>query len=159
VMVWGRDGLYDIPVSGGDSVLAIERVTPKYETPPLFTAVNRDRSCIMYSDLITCPQDRSQILLHEHMGEMPAGTTVCNFMDMSFHPTRKEVIFALTCGDGEGYIIDKIGTYDMDTNEFVILDTLVGMTPCFWPVYSPQGNKIAYQCNGHTYIAYRIDKI
>jgi hypothetical protein len=93
------------------------------------------------------------------MGEMPAGTTVCNFMDMSFHPTRKEVIFALTCGDGEGYIIDKIGTYDMDTNEFVILDTLVGMTPCFWPVYSPQGNKIAYQCNGHTYIAYRIDKI
>jgi hypothetical protein len=157
IMVWGDGGLYDVSVATGDSVLVIERVTPKYETPPLFTAVARNRSCIMYSDMITCLPDRSKVLLHEHMGEMPAGTSVCGFSDMSFHPTRLEVLFGLSCDDGERYIVDRIGTYDLVTEAFVILDTLLGMTPCFWPAYSPQGNKIAYQCNGHTYIAYRGD--
>jgi hypothetical protein len=156
MMIWGRDGLYDIPVSGGDSVLVIEKVKRK---SPLYTAVNHDRSWVMYGSGITLLKDHSRVSLYERLSALPAGTNLCGFMYPSFHPTKREVLFALSCDDGESYSVNRIGTYDVDTQEFVILDTLLGMTPCFWPVYSPHGNKIAFQANGHTYIAYRIDKI
>ncbi len=154
VMRWGSDGLYDVSLQSGDSVKVIDRPRA-YLCVPAFTSVSPDRSHVMFDGQIVNLSDQSKVTLSVPEAAVPAGALGCGFGFTSFHPSGKEIVFELSCDDDNREIGTAVGTYDLTTAEYVILDNLIGLSNCQTPAYSPDGSKIALISEGHAYIIYR----
>jgi hypothetical protein len=158
--VWEMDGLYILNLDKSYSV-KITHGTPGVDAP---TAVSQDMSYVFRRGLLKRIPDSAQINVYDFAGARPSGTFGCGFLFVSFNPKTTEILFNQTCdGDypsGGEFVVDRIGTFDYVTNEFTILDTLIGIEGCTAPVYAPDGRKVAFLDNDdyRAYIIYREEK-
>jgi hypothetical protein len=61
----------------------------------------------------------------------------------------------MSCDLSETEVVPSIGTFDYITNQYSIIDSLIGIYGCTTPAYSPDGAKIAFMANCKAYIIYR----
>ena len=161
--IYRRTGSYS-PNTGGDvyvvradlkdSVRAFERSYSDSVRSP-------NRSHIITGGVITRLADSSLIIMDSLIGEYPEGTVQCGFIRTSLNPRAPEALFCVSCDDGQeldAYYVDRIGTFNYVTNEFTILDTLIGIDNGMAPTYAPDGKNIAFFANGKLYIIKREEK-
>jgi len=156
-LCWGTGGLDLITLDQSDSIwLAEDPYRQAFEA-----VINPDRSYFFTHAILTRLSDSVQITLQDYAGDRPAGTFGCGFLFVSFNPKATEMLFNQTCdGDypsGGEFVVDRVGTFNYTTNEFTIIDTLIGIESCTAPVYAPDGRKIAFLDNDDykAYIIYR----
>jgi len=153
---WHADGLYLVNLDHTDSISPV--VSP-HPGGAMTAAISPDTSYVFMGDRLIRVTDSAEINVNDFAGEPPDGTFGCGFMFLSFNPKTTEILFNQTC-DGESpsggeYVIDRIGTFNYSTDEFIILDTVIGIQNCTAPVYAPDGKKIAFLDNDD-YKAYII---
>ncbi len=161
--IYRRTGSYS-PETGGDvyvvradlkdSIRAFDRSYSDSVRSP-------NRSHILMRGVITRLADSSLIIMNSLIGEYPEGTVGCDFPWASLNPRATEALFCVSCDDGQEldpYIVNRIGTINYATNEFTILDTLIGIDNGMAPTYAPDGRNIAFFANGKLYIIKRREK-
>ncbi len=79
----------------------------------------------------------------------------CSYLYYSFNPIYPEIIFEQSCDDGHTVLIERIGIFNFQTNEAVLLEDLTGHQTGSTPIYHPQGKMIAYCSKGKLFIIYR----
>jgi WD40-like Beta Propeller Repeat len=155
VLHWGKDGLYLVKADFSDST----RLAPKpYPTVADAPAINLDRSYIMVGGTIERLADSVIIILDTLVKDGPPKAQGCGFHFGSFNPAAAEVLFEIGCPREETFIGNKIGTFDYLSNRVTILDTLVGIDNCTFPVYAPDGRRIAFIADRQAYIIFRGEK-
>lgn len=157
-----EDGLYIIQVDFGDSTRIstqpYHKATQSYSSNVLQpTNISFDQKYVMFGGTIIRLKDNKKIVLDTLIQKfsIPDGTSGCGFGDESFNPKYTEVAFNLSCDDGVSYISDRMGVFDYTTNQFIILDTLIGMSNCRKPEYSPNGKRFSFISEGNLYILNR----
>jgi len=156
---WFLDsGLYKIDLFGKDST----RITPTlFRHIGPFTAVNSDLSWVSNGGTLIRIADSTCIVMDTIPMQLPDNVVSCGILFTSFNPKASEILFNQSCDgeypSGEELVVDRIGTFNYTTNEFIILDTLIGIESCTAPVYNPDGKKIAFLDNDdyRVYIIYR----
>ncbi len=89
------------------------------------------------------------------IGKRPDGTVGCGISGDLFNPKFPELVFDVGCDNGIDYVVNRVGTYNYETNVFMILDPLVRLAKCSSPACCPDGKKIALLSQGRVYIVYR----
>jgi len=158
IVRWGTDGLYLIALDQSDSTwLAKDPYGQAFEA-----VVSRDYSHVFTLSTLINVSDSTTIDLRKLAGERPAGTFGCGYLFVSFNPKTSEMLFNQTCDgnypSGTEFVVDRIGTFNYTTNEFIILDTITGIQNCTTPVYAPDGKKIAFLADYKAYIIYREEE-
>ena len=159
--VWGDGGLYLKVAGSNDSNWVGPRVAPVgvFLRRP---AWDKNMKYAMIGGTILRVEDTSFIVLDTILGQPPDGTYGCSVELPSLNPHFPEALFNLVCygyespQDHEPMIeLDHIGLFDFDKNTIIILDTLIGISGCSAPAYSPDGESIALLAKGRVYIVYR----
>lgn len=151
VLRWDSLGLYRVTLSGTDSLRICDQPNAAMWKP---TEMSPDRTHIVNGGLLIRLADEQKIVLDTMHFERPAGA-VCSFGFVTFSPIGTEVLFHLSCDDGENQLFDKIGTFDYFTNEFTLLEAGTGLKECVSPIFGPDGHRIAVLCQGVLYIIER----
>ncbi|MBU1318348.1 MAG: hypothetical protein KKH67_04040 [candidate division Zixibacteria bacterium] len=152
IFSWGDDCLYMITGDLGDTV----RFAPKpYEYIPLEPVVSRDLSHYIVGGTMCRIVDSTYIVLDTMISDIKGDSLQCDFLYYSFIPTEPAVIFILVCDDDETFVLESIGSFNYETGELTIIDSIAGMEDFSIPVYSPDGEKIALLSDGKVYILYR----
>lgn len=157
---WGKDGLYRFSVDKHDSV----KIAPKpYDNMIGRPILSSDMSYYVHGGTVYRFADSTYIVLDTIVKRdaYPPGTILCGFSPYgtSFNPVAQEILFELGCengGDGPEYSVTRIGTFNLLTHEFTIINTLIGRTNCSGPSFSPDGTKISCNCDGLNYILYLL---
>ncbi|MEW5995495.1 MAG: hypothetical protein AB1744_14020 [Candidatus Zixiibacteriota bacterium] len=158
---WNADGLYLVNLDQTDSICPV--VSP-HPGAACWQIVKSDMSYVFIRNRLIRVADSAEINVYDFAGARPSGTFGCGFMWVSFNPETTEILFNQTCDgnypSGGEFVVDRIGTFNYATNEFTILDTLIGISSCTAPVYAPDGRKIAFLDNDDfkAYIIYREGK-
>lgn len=154
ILSWGKDGLYMIKCDLSDSV----RIAHKpYGYMPFPPTLSPDRSYYAQGGTILRVIDSTYIVMDTIVKQFPPNTGATDFMYVSFNPIESEVLFNLVFHDADNYEVHRVGTFDYVTNEFTIIDTLIGMEGCRSPAYAAGGKKIAFLHDGKVHILYRED--
>lgn len=151
VLRWDSLGLYRVTLSGTDSLRICGQPNAAMWKP---TEMSPDHTHIVNGGLLIRLADEQKIVLDTMHFERPAGA-VCSFGFVTFSPIGTEVLFHLSCDDGENQLFDKIGTFDYSSNEFKLLNADSGLEDCVSPVFGLDGRKIAVLCQGVLYIIER----
>lgn len=151
----GTDALYFVQMDQKDSIKISNKPYEGYMGLPL--NLSQDRKYIMFGGNIVRLEDDQLIILDTLavVQDKPVGTFGCGFLDGDFNPVASEVTFRLSCDDGHSIVVDRIGIFDYSTNEFVFLDSLLGLSNCRRPAYSPDGKRISFISNGVLYFMVR----
>ena len=151
----GTDALYLVQIDQKDSIKISNKPYKGYMGLPM--NLSSDRKYIMFGGNIVRLADDKLIILDTLavVLDKPEGTYGCGFGSESFNPVATEVAFRLGCGDGHSVAIRRIGVFDYSTNEFTILDSLLGLSNCGRPAYSPDGRRMSFISNGVLYIMVR----
>jgi len=152
ILNWGDDGLYMVTLDGRDSVRLTEKPTKNIIGP---TYINKERTHILMRNLIISLVDSSRISLRSKIGPPAPNTVVCGTAWYSFNPVVSEVLFTITCDDGDNYIVNRLGLYDFKRDSLTVIDSAVGISHCEFGEYSPKGNDVAFFANGKVYILNR----
>lgn len=150
-------GVYEIDLLGQDSVKLAD--LPDWADPVYLglypTQISRDRQYILNDAMLFDFAKSTWINLTPPKDEFPDGTRSCSFVRSWLNPARNEVVGLIDCWDGESYVVERTGIYDIETASMTILDTLVNLPSCLNPCYSPDGRKIAFFSEGKGYILCR----
>ncbi len=149
VLHWGNDGLYLVKADLSDSARLSPRPYPGVEETPV---INSDKSYIMAGGTIERLADSVIVILDTLVKDGPPKAPGCGFHFSSFNPKGAEVLFEMGCPRDETYIGNRIGTFDYLSGRLTILDTLVGIGNCTFPVYAPDGRRIAFLADQQAYI-------
>ena len=144
----GSDGLYVVRVDGQDSVKAFSK-------PYADTVTGYDRTHKLIGGVLYDLRDSTIVVLAEQIGDYPEGTKGCGCSRSYLSPTCPEVLFNIGCDDGVDYVVDRIATYDYTTGTLTVLDTLIGISNCMSPAYSPDGRNIAFFADSKLYLIMR----
>lgn len=141
-------GLYKVDLSGEDSSYIAP--SPFRHIGP-FTAYSLDLSWVANGGTLIRTADSTCIVLDTIPMQLPQNVISCGILFVSFNPKASEILFNQSCdgedSSGKEFVVDRIGTFNYTTKEFIILDSLIGIENCTAPVYSPGGNKIAFLDN------------
>ncbi|MCP4705751.1 MAG: hypothetical protein GY865_14220 [candidate division Zixibacteria bacterium] len=151
----GTDALYLVQIDQQDSIKISNKPYEGYMGLPM--NLSSDRKYIMFGGNIVRLADDKLIILDTLSAvlDKPEGTFGCGFGSESFNPAASEVAFRLTCDDGHSVVVRRIGVFDYSTNEFTILDSVLGLSNCNRPAFSPDGKRISFISNGVLYIMVR----
>jgi len=151
----GTDALYMVQINQKDSIKISNKRYEGYMGLPMH--LSPDRKYIMFGGNIVRLADDKLIILDTlaTVLDKPEGTFGCGFGSESFNPAASEVAFRLTCDDGHSVVVRRIGVFDYSTNEFTILNPLLGLNNCSRPAYSPDGRRISFISNGVLYFMVR----
>lgn len=83
----------------------------------------------------------------------PPNAHVCSFSYPSFNPKYPEALFHQSCEDDEVVISSRVAILNYESNDFLIFDTLVGLSPCAAPAFHTDGNIVAFFSGGNLYLA------
>ena len=152
ILCWGDDGLYRANLTRTDSV----RLAPKpYRHIPLTPVLNSDGTLALLGETLMRLEDSTAYNYFHQTGYVSDSGVHCGLAYVSFNPRFEEILFQLTCDNGDRTIADSIGVYDYRTSELTIFTPPDGNTQCRTPVYAPDGRKIAFWSDGSLYIMYR----
>jgi hypothetical protein len=153
ILEWKEDGLYS---TRGDLQESARITTARpYRRIITRTVANRDFTYAIVRGTLIRFADSSLIVLGTMVKERPPGTNVCGFLRSSFNPKHPEVLFQLSCDDGHFYVVSSIGVFNYSTNEFSLIDPIIGIENCERPSYSPDGSHIAFESAKTVYILNR----
>ncbi|MCX6827813.1 MAG: hypothetical protein NT002_00800 [candidate division Zixibacteria bacterium] len=155
ILSWGNDGLYMVRADMQDSTRIGLKPRPYIALAP---AINTKKTHVMTNDLIIRLADSMTIALDTIIKEKPPKTLVCGLLFESFNPVEAEVLFEVSCDDGESYIVNRSGTYNYNSGSVTIFDEVAGIQNCTTPVYCSDGQKIALLSNNRAYIIFRGEK-
>jgi hypothetical protein len=96
--------------------------------------------------------------VREYAGPPPPNTGGCGFLRPMFNPVSPEILFQYYCEGEDPYVIDRVGTFNFETREFVLLDTLTAFGAWQLPEYSPNGRMIALTSGNKAYIVWREEQ-
>lgn len=152
ILRWGADGLYKVRLDETDSVWLANK---PFQYMGAKQAISTDFSFAMDGGQLFNLRDSSIIVLDTLIGTPPPSTYACGIIWFSFNPVANEVVFTITCDDGHNYIVDRIATFDCETLELSIIDSLIGIENCAAPSFSPDGRRIAFIANNKAFILTR----
>ncbi len=159
--VWGDDGLYLVSLGTGDST----RIGPKpHEYMPFRPVVHPELTYVINGGTMMRIADSAFIVLDTMISSTPPGTDNCGVELPTFNPVYPEVVFNLVCYGGDEHSgiplveIDHMATYDYETNEIQVLDSLINIYNCTSPCIASDGLKIGFLSGGHVYILFRDEK-
>ncbi|MFH1374745.1 MAG: hypothetical protein ABII79_13220 [bacterium] len=154
---WNTGGLYLVNLNQTDSICPVESPHPGAFS---WAAIRPDSSYVFIRGMLIRVADSAEINVNSFVGKPPPKTTGCGLSFVSFNPKSPEILFLIACDDGHMNEVLRIGTFDYTTNEFTILDTLIGISSCTVPAYAPDGRKIAFLDSDDykAYIIYREEK-
>lgn len=154
VLRTGEDALYMVRIDGSDSTKLSNK--PYHITKTVITAISRDKSHIMFGGNIVRLADDELTILDTLINEYPEGTFGCGFGSESFNPKYPEVTFLLGCDDGHSKVVRRIGVFDYESSQFLLLDSALNMENCARPHYAPDGIRIAFISNGELFFMKRV---
>jgi hypothetical protein len=149
---WGDSGLYMVKIDQTDSTWLVGK--PIMMTGP-FPIASSDLSYAMDKGHLFRLKDTTSISIDTLIGPLPPETDDCAILWSSFNPVALEILFTITCSKGENYPVNRIATLDYITFQLTVIDTLIGITNCSAPAFSPNGKKIAFLANDKVYIMTR----
>lgn len=149
---WSDSGLYLVRLDGTDSTWLAEKPRSHIVGP---TYINNDLSLVLMRGLVIRLKDSTRITLRDKIGPLPPKTVQCGFVWYSINPVLPEILLTISCDDGDNYIVNRVATFDLETNLINDLDSLTGISNSSAPVYSSDGIRISFFANGKVYILNR----
>jgi len=153
VIRWGKDGLIKINTAlNKKGEIIVENPQSSMTTHPIMSS---NGEYLLSGSYLIRISDGFTIRLDTIMNEIPQGMIGCDFITGDINQHFTEILCDINCSDVNENELDMIASYDYSTNEFIVLDTLLGIKNCHDPVYSPDGLKIAFMSNKKAYIILR----
>lgn len=149
----GTDGLYRVSWSGTDSTRLCKSSGGHGEV-----AVSRIGAYVFVGGMLIDREAGDTIDVREYAGPPPPNTGGCGFLRPMFNPVSPEILFQYYCEGEDPYVIDRVGTFNYETREFVLLDTLTAFGAWQLPEYSPNGRMIALTSGNKAYIVWREEQ-
>ena len=145
----GQDGLYLVACSGIDSTRLCETGGGSG------TVVSRTGAQVFADGILYNRGSGDTIDVREYAGPPPPNTGGCMFLRPMFNPVGPELLFQYVCEGKDPYVVDRVGTFNFETREFTLLDTLTAFGAWQLPEYSPNGRMIALTSGYKAYIVWR----
>jgi len=152
---WSDSGLYMVRLDESDSTWLVSK---PFRKMGLFTKVSHDLSYALDGGQLFRLRDSVRIVLDTLLGPVPENTHSCDVSFFSFNPVADEVLFTIVCEGGvheSEFETFRIATFDCNSFKLSIIDSLISMSNCVAPAYSPDGMKIAFQSKGKVYFLKR----
>jgi len=149
---WSDSGLYKVRVDQTDSTWLANK--PFLQMGPRPVA-SMDFTYAVDGGQLFRLTDSTLVSIDTLLYPYPAKTIECGIVWNSFNPVASELAFTITCDDGENYIVNRIATLDCETLELTVIDSLIGISNCAAPSFSPDGRRIAFMANQKAYILTR----
>ena len=152
VVRWSKSGIYLVRCDFKDST----RLGPwPFHYIHMPATLSPDGNYAIVYGLMENLSDSTRIALDTIIKDNSHDYIGCGFPFCYFNPESDEILFHMSCELSESEVVNCIGTFDYLTNEYSIIDSLIGIYECTTPAYSPDGIKIAFLANCKAYIIYR----
>jgi len=150
---WDADSVYRVSWMTADS----ERRYADRVHSPLHpgTTVSASGVHIFRDGTLVNRTTSDTIDVRAYAGVAPLNTHSCGFLRPVFNPVAPELLFQYYCEGEDPYVVDRVGTFNYETREFVLLDTLTAFGAWQLPEYAPNGRMIALTSGYKAYIVWR----
>jgi len=163
-LFWGRGGLFKRRIGGKDSLW----VGPRPVHPQVFLrkpSWDPELKYAIVGGTLLRLADTTFIVIDTMIGAPPEGFAQCGVELPRFNPKYPELVFNLVCYGKEKPTDhellkerDHVALVDTENWEITLLDTLIGLTECSAPAYSPDGLSISVLSQEQIYVIRRSVK-